>query len=70
MGFTARHVRPGCAVRSERRAKTYYAKLMALCRQADSVRPEIEEAKAFLAGVNVKDLGVNAKGSGMFDRNR
>ena len=36
-------------------AKTYYGKLMALCRQADSVRPEIEEAKAFLASVSVKD---------------
>ena len=39
----------------QKKAKTYYAKLMALCRQADSIRPEIEEAKAFLAGVNVKD---------------
>jgi tetratricopeptide (TPR) repeat protein len=38
----------------QKRAKTYYAKLMALCRHAD-IRPEIEEAKAFLAGVNVKD---------------
>ena len=38
-----------------KRAKTYYAKLVALCRQADSIRPEIKEAKAFLAGVNVKD---------------
>ena len=54
----------------QRRAKTYYGKLMALCRLAESVRPEIEEAKAFLAGVNVKDLGVNPKGSGRFDRNR
>ncbi len=39
----------------QKRAKTYYRKLVALCRQADSIRPEIEEAKAFLAGVNVKD---------------
>ena len=39
----------------QKRAKTYYGKLMALCHQADSIRPEIEEAKAFLAGVNVKD---------------
>lgn len=31
-------------------AKTYYGKIMTLCRQADSFRPEIEEAKAFLAG--------------------
>lgn len=39
----------------QKKAKTYYGQLMALCRHADSVRPEIEEAKAFLAGVNVKD---------------
>ena len=32
------------------KARTYYSKLIALCRQADSVRPEIEEAKAFLTG--------------------
>jgi tetratricopeptide (TPR) repeat protein len=36
-------------------AKNYYGKLMALCSQADSARPEIEEAKVFLAGVNVQD---------------
>lgn len=36
-------------------AKTYYAKLVALCRRADGVRPEVEEAKAFLANANVKD---------------
>ncbi len=34
----------------QKRAKTYYTKLVALCRQADSIRPEIAEAKAFLAG--------------------
>jgi tetratricopeptide (TPR) repeat protein len=34
-------------------AKDYYAKLMLLCRQADSPRPEIDEAKAFLTGVKV-----------------
>lgn len=39
----------------QKRARTYYGKLMALCHQADSIRPEIEEAKAFLAGVNVKE---------------
>jgi len=39
----------------QKRAKNYYAKLVALCRHADSIRPEIEEAKAFLTGVNVKD---------------
>lgn len=32
-----------------KRAEIYYTKLVALCRQADSIRPEIEEAKAFLA---------------------
>jgi tetratricopeptide (TPR) repeat protein len=37
------------------KAKTYYAKLVALCRQADGVRPELEEAKAFLSGMNMKD---------------
>ncbi|MCA1633662.1 MAG: hypothetical protein LC802_08080 [Acidobacteria bacterium] len=40
---------------NRKRAKTYYGKLVALCRQADSVREEIEEAKKFLAGVNVPD---------------
>jgi tetratricopeptide (TPR) repeat protein len=38
----------------QKKAKTYYAKLIALSRHADSIRPEIDEAKAFLAGVNVK----------------
>ena len=40
-----------------KRAETYYGKLVALCRHADSVRPEIKEAKEFLAGVNAKDSG-------------
>lgn len=40
-----------------KRARVYYGKLMALCRQADSVRPEIEEAKAFLNGAGrVREL--------------
>jgi tetratricopeptide (TPR) repeat protein len=39
----------------QKRAKTYYGKLVVLTRDADSVRPEMEEAKAFLAGVDVKD---------------
>jgi tetratricopeptide (TPR) repeat protein len=39
----------------EKTAKLYYGKLLTLTRDADSVRPEIEEAKAFLAGVNLKD---------------
>jgi tetratricopeptide (TPR) repeat protein len=37
-----------------KRAKTYYGKLLALCRQADGVRPELEEAKEFLADANVR----------------
>jgi len=36
-------------------ARSYYGKLMALCHQADGGRAEIEEAKKFLAGVNVQD---------------
>jgi tetratricopeptide (TPR) repeat protein len=39
----------------KKRAKIYYTKLLVLCRQTDSVRPEIEEAKAYLAGVNVQN---------------
>lgn len=39
----------------QNRAKTYYGKLVALDRDADGTRPEIEEAKAFLAGVKAKD---------------
>ncbi len=38
-----------------KKAKNYYTKLLVLCRQSDDFRPEIEEAKAFLASVNVKD---------------
>ena len=38
-----------------KKAKTYYAKLIALSRHADSNRPEIEEAKTFLAGGNGRD---------------
>jgi tetratricopeptide (TPR) repeat protein len=41
--------------KDQNKAKTYYGKLLALAREADSVRPEIEEAKVFLAGVNGKD---------------
>lgn len=36
-------------------AKSYYRKLLALCAQADDIRPEIEEAKAFLGHVSLKD---------------
>ncbi|HKP13539.1 MAG TPA: hypothetical protein VJZ91_15570 [Blastocatellia bacterium] len=39
----------------QKRARTYYGKLLELCRHADSIRPEIKEAKAFLAGLNAKD---------------
>jgi tetratricopeptide (TPR) repeat protein len=38
-----------------KRAKTYYGKLVAQCRQTDSLRAEIVEAKKFLAGVKVPD---------------
>ena len=31
------------------KAKTYYAKLVTLCERADTERPELQEAKAFLA---------------------
>ncbi len=39
----------------QKKAKTYYGKLLALTRYADTIRPEIAEAKAFVAGVNSKD---------------
>ncbi len=45
----------------QRLAKFYYGKLMELCRNADSTRPEIEEAKVFLAGVRVKSPVVKSK---------
>ncbi|HEX8284935.1 MAG TPA: hypothetical protein VF588_16355 [Pyrinomonadaceae bacterium] len=35
-----------------RRAETFYRQLLAVCDHADTARPEIEEAKAFLAGAN------------------
>lgn len=38
-----------------KRARTYYGRLLALSRQADSTRPELDEAKAFLTGRTVKD---------------
>lgn len=38
----------------EKRAETYYTKLLALCRSADTVRPEVEEANEFLARVKAK----------------
>lgn len=38
---------------NEKAARTYYATLLELSRGADSVRPELEEAKAFLNGKNV-----------------
>jgi tetratricopeptide (TPR) repeat protein len=44
------------ATNYEKKAKTYYEKLLALSPNADGGRPEIEEAKAFLAGVSVKRL--------------
>jgi hypothetical protein len=45
-------------------ARTYYGKLIALCRQADGVRPEVEEAKAFLAGASVAAAGVKSRRPG------
>lgn len=39
----------------QKKAKTYYGKLLALSQHSDSIRPEIVEAKAFLAGLNVKE---------------
>jgi tetratricopeptide (TPR) repeat protein len=47
----------------QKKAKTYYAKLMALTRHADSIRPEIEAARAFLAGASIRN-------SANIDRNR
>ncbi len=38
-----------------KKAKTYYGKLLTLSRHADGDRPEIVEAKAFLAGTSAKD---------------
>jgi hypothetical protein len=37
------------------KAKTYYGRLLSLAREADTVRPEIEEAKAYLGGVKIRD---------------
>ncbi len=39
----------------QKKTKSYYAKLLEITRNADSNRPEIEEAKAFMAGANLKD---------------
>lgn len=41
----------------QKRAKHYYEKLVELCRMADNIRPEIEEAKDFLAS----DVKLSAK---------
>jgi tetratricopeptide (TPR) repeat protein len=38
----------------QKSARAYYQKLLELCRLADSKRPEIEEAKAFLTNLSVK----------------
>lgn len=37
-----------------KKAKGYYAKLLAVSRNADTLRPEIDEAKAFVAGGSLK----------------
>jgi tetratricopeptide (TPR) repeat protein len=39
----------------QKKAKSYYGKLLTLCSQSDGLRPEIDEAKAFLDGVKVRD---------------
>jgi len=53
----ARAARPAAVQRKpagdRNKARTYYGKLLELCRHADGTRPEIDEAKAFLAGVNL-----------------
>ncbi|HKS29832.1 MAG TPA: hypothetical protein VJS44_18560 [Pyrinomonadaceae bacterium] len=36
----------------KKRARLYYTRLLALCRQSVSARPELAEAKAFLTGTN------------------
>ena len=38
----------------QKRARAYYEKLVVLSRSADGVRPEIEEAKQFLANISIK----------------
>ena len=37
-----------------KKARTYYAKLVALCDQADGTRPELQKAKAFLRMFSIK----------------
>jgi len=45
-----------------KKARLYYGKLIELSRHADSVRPEIAEAKAFIGGRNGKDsAGISGK---------
>jgi len=39
----------------QKSARSYYGKLLAVARNGDGSRPEVDEAKAFLAGGNVKD---------------
>jgi tetratricopeptide (TPR) repeat protein len=39
----------------QKKAQTYYGKLVELCRQSEGGRPEIEEAKTFLAGADEKN---------------
>ncbi len=43
---------------AQTKARTYYTRLVELCRHADGLRPEVAEAKQFLAGVKVKDSAV------------
>ena len=44
--------RAASLAKDQKKARTYYEKLIALTRQADTPRPEINEAKAFLAVVS------------------
>ena len=39
---------------NRKQAKSYYEKLVEMCRLTDSTRPEIEEAMQFLAEINAK----------------
>ena len=41
--------RAATLAQDQKKARTYYEKLLALTRQSDTTRPEIDEAKAFLA---------------------
>jgi hypothetical protein len=52
--------RAGRLAADAKKAKVYYGKLVELCRHADTVRPEIAEAKEFLGDANAK-LSANGR---------